>query len=92
MNDAEERISCALTIAMNLGGVEGEHHKAYVIDQMVRALTGCKYGEQPFMDCNGKPYVANVLNESDEYQQFIKEHNDGEDGPDSYEWDVGIPP
>ncbi len=26
------------------------------------------------------------------YDAFIAEANDGEDGPDTYEWDVGIPP
>lgn len=35
----EERIAKALAIAMQSGGVDGAHHKTWVIDQMVRALT-----------------------------------------------------
>ncbi len=35
----EQRIKQALDVAMRSGGVDGAHHKAWVIDQMVRALT-----------------------------------------------------
>lgn len=41
----EERIEEALEIAIRYGGISGEHHKAWVIDQMVRALTADKYNE-----------------------------------------------
>ncbi len=40
-------------------------HRAWVIDQMVRTLTG------------------------DGYTKFIEQACDGEDGPDTYEWDIG---
>jgi len=33
----------ALDIALNFGGIDGAHHKAWVIDQVVRALTGDEY-------------------------------------------------
>lgn len=36
----EQRIEDALDIARNYGGIDGAHHKTWVIDQMVRALTG----------------------------------------------------
>ncbi len=42
MNDAE-KIKAALDIAMQSGGVDGAHHKAWVIDQMVRILAGDGY-------------------------------------------------
>jgi len=48
--------------------IDGEHHKTWVIDQMVRTLTG------------------------DGYEQWVAEHNDGEDGPNSYTWHEGITP
>lgn len=38
-----ERITKALAIAMRSGGVDGNHHKAWVIDQMVRVLAGDSY-------------------------------------------------
>jgi len=31
-------IKKALDIALRYGGIDGDHHKAWVIDQMVRAL------------------------------------------------------
>ena len=67
MTDAE-RIQSAIDIAVQYGGIDGNHHKAWVIDQMVRALTG------------------------DHYDTLVAEACDGEDGPDTYEWDVGIAP
>lgn len=33
----------ALDIAFEYDGIEGDHHRAWVIDQMVRALTGSDY-------------------------------------------------
>lgn len=39
----EDKITEALGIAMRFGRVEGAHHKAWVIDQMVRALAGLQY-------------------------------------------------
>ena len=40
IKDREERIKNALTIAWRFGQIDGDHHKMWVIDQMVRAL--CK--------------------------------------------------
>lgn len=39
----DERISAALKIAHDYGQDDGDHHKAWVIDQVVRALTGDGY-------------------------------------------------
>lgn len=33
----------ALEIALQYGGIDGAHHKMWIIDQMVRALTGDRY-------------------------------------------------
>lgn len=43
MNVFEQRIKKALEIATQYGGIDGAHHKQWVIDQMVRALTAHKY-------------------------------------------------
>lgn len=42
MSDTQ-KIEKALTVALQYGGIDGAHHKAWVIDQMVRALTGDGY-------------------------------------------------
>jgi hypothetical protein len=61
----------ALEIIGRYGGIDEAHHKQWVLDQVVRRLTGERYAE------------------------WVRCHNDGEDGPESYEWDmwdVGVPP
>lgn len=39
----ERRIAKAIKLAIQYGGIDGDHHKAWVIDQMVRSLAGKKY-------------------------------------------------
>ncbi len=70
-----ERIQKAIDVADSYGSIDGDHHKMWVIDQMVRALTGCTHGV-----------------ESQEYKDFVANHKDGEDGPDTYDWPEGIAP
>lgn len=49
-----ERIESALTVAMEFGGIDGAHHKDWVIDQMVRALTGDDYDKYVAAYCDGE--------------------------------------
>jgi hypothetical protein len=62
-----ERIQLALAEIANFGQTDGDHHKAYVIDQVVRLL-------------------------AEDYDAWIAEYRDGEDGPETYSWDTGIAP
>lgn len=41
----EDRIAVALQIAVDYGGIDGSHHKDWVIDQMARVLAGDGYDE-----------------------------------------------
>ncbi len=77
----KNRVGQALTMALRFGGIDGDHHKAWVIDQMVRALTGCKFDKSD-----------TCLDDSEEYLQFVKDAKDGDDGPDTYDWNEGIAP
>lgn len=63
-----ERAQTAIDIAARFGGSDEAHHKAWVIDQMVRVLAG------------------------DDYDRIVAEACDGEDGPETYGWDVGVAP
>lgn len=65
---AEQRIEQALDCAFQYGQIDGDHHKLWVIDQMVRMLTGA------------------------DYDKIIADYEKGEDGPHTYEWDIGIAP
>lgn len=76
---ANPQVERALGFAERFGGIDGAHHKAWVIDQMVRALTGC-------------PMVGDLQGESEAYRTWVDTVKDGEDGPETYSWDEGIPP
>ena len=100
MNDAttlpagkkSERIEKALSIAVAYGGIDGAHHKDWVIDQMVRALTGCPVETftQPAQD--SEPYTYQGQGESEDYKALVAEACNGEDGPQTYNWETGIAP
>lgn len=66
--EAVEAIERALGLASMFGTTDGADHKAWVIDQMVRALAG------------------------EGYEEFVRKVKDGEDGPDTYEWNEGVAP
>jgi hypothetical protein len=42
---SDEAITKAVDLAVKYGGIDGDHHKAWVIDQMVRALAGDGYAK-----------------------------------------------
>lgn len=86
---AEYRIDEALNLLKRTGVAVGEaHHLEWTIDQMVRCLTGCPEIQKTSRD--GETYTT--LGESLEYQDFVKEMKDVEDGPDTYTWSTGIIP
>lgn len=80
-SNTEQRIERALEYAFKFGQIGGDHHKTWVIDQMVRALTGC-----------GIDTETQIQGSCNEYYEWLKKYNDGEEGPNTYSWDVGIAP
>jgi hypothetical protein len=54
MTDAEKRIKDAIDLAVRYGGIPGDHHKTWVIDQMVRVLAGEDYMEIVLDACKGE--------------------------------------
>lgn len=90
--DEQSRISKALEIAGSYGTVDGDHHKAWVIDQMVRALSDCPIETIEAVDCRGNVYSYKAFGESDEYLAFVEAVERGEDGPQTYSWPEGIAP
>ena len=49
------RISAAIAVADRYGQIDGAHHKAWVIDQMVRELLGAGY-EEWVLEYEGEDY------------------------------------
>ena len=50
----EERCWRAIRLAVRYGGIDGEHHKAWVIDQMVHVLAGERYNQIVADACKGE--------------------------------------
>lgn len=88
MSADADRISAALKIAGDFAGDDGSHHKAWCIDQMIRALTGCPMVEKTALDYRQQPYTYETMGESAEYEAFVARYGDGGE----YEWDTGIAP
>jgi len=88
----EEHVKKALDYAVRFGGIDGDHHKAWVIDRIVRALTRCPMIEVQKTSHNGITYTFQIQGESTEYLQLVADAKAGDDGPETYEWNVGIAP
>ena len=86
------RIHKALELINSYGGIDGGHHKMWVLDQVVRALTDCPTVTKTAKDHQGQEYIYETQGESLAYKEWVRQHNDGEDGPDTYCWDEGIAP
>ena len=57
-----------LDLIMQWGGVDGAHHKQWLLNEIVKAIT------------------------RDDYKKWVELYEEGEDGPNTYEWDTGIAP
>ena len=75
------------------GGIHGEHHKAWVLDQIARILNGTPVIISEAKWETGHTEIRVGLDEpSQSYIAWVTGWCDGEDGPDTYEYDVGISP
>lgn len=83
VEERDAMIEKAIIIAIRYAGIDGAHHKAWAIDQIVRALTACPQVEKTATDCRGNPYTYEAQGESEDYKMLVKECG---------EWDVGISP
>lgn len=72
----EDKITEAINVAYSYGQVDGSHHKAWVIDQMVRALLGDNYDEWVY-----------TYRKTDEDGNMTDPEDD-----DVYEWYEGVAP
>lgn len=97
MTDAEfealpASVRAAITVLMDLGSTDGDHHKQYAMDQTIRILTGCPAVQKTATDYRGRQYIYTGLGESELYKRVVAAFENGEDGPQTYSWDEGIAP
>jgi hypothetical protein len=82
----------ALYFVEHYGGIDGNHHKTWLIDQIARILNGCPLRVvEARWDDNQTEYRVTV-GTCDKYLTWVKDMNAGEDGPDTYAWEEGVPP
>jgi len=90
-----ERIEKALSILMDWGQVNGIYQKAWVIDQVVRALTGSPVRQTEISNKQDIIYTDTVMLKSEPYRQWVALYCAPEvpDDPDTgYTWSEGIAP
>ncbi len=90
MDDAQ-RIEAALEVVRRNVYIDGEHHKMWLIDQMVRILTGSPLEKAEATGAYGRPFTHDRLAESDRYRAFVEEFTviDEDDGSTVSTWDTG---
>lgn len=83
----------ALWYIGSYGGFDGEHHKAWVLDQVARILHGTPVIRREARWSNGESELRVRLDEpTAAYRKWVRELCDGEDGPDTYDYDEGVAP
>lgn len=80
----------ALELAFSYGQIDGSHHKAWTIDQMVRALTGENY--EKFINFYRFTADDGEAGESDTEVEGSEDEEDFEDREEIYSWDEGGAP
>lgn len=91
--DDAGKIKWALDYIMAYGGIDGAHHKDWVLDQVVRILNGTRIETcVAKWDCGTENLRFNTLEPSQDYIDWVDELKSGCDGPETYGYDEGIPP
>ena len=65
-----EKDQTILNLIFRYGGIDGGHHKQWLLNEIVRTTTETE----------------------EEYEQWVDKYEDGENGPQTYFWDIGIAP
>lgn len=74
-------------------GIDGVHHKDWLLDQVVRILTGSIVVISVAKWEDGTEELRMGLSTTtDEYDDFVRDYCIGEDGPKTYSYDEGIAP
>lgn len=83
----------ALEFIQRYGGIDGAHHKTWVLDQVARILLGSPIEDMRRAEWDDAPAEYRFeIGASDAYKAWVIECKAGEDGPDTYDYDEGIAP
>lgn len=83
----------ALYFIERYGQIDGEHHKLWVLDQVARILNGTPIIIKLASWSNGtSEYRISTGEPSPQYFEWVSQMRAGEDGPNTYGYDIGIAP
>lgn len=83
----------ALEFIQNYGGIDGAHHKTWVLDQVARILNGSPIEDLRRAEWDDTPAEYRFeIGASDAYRAWVVKCKAGKDGPDTYDYDEGIAP
>lgn len=66
--DPQAKLDKIQDLIEEFGEVDGDHHKKWLLDQIMRIIQGSNY------------------------RKWVRDYCKGEDGPHTYDWDIGIAP
>lgn len=73
--------------------ISGDHHKNWLIDQIVRILKDTEVVCNVYSFSDGtKENIVSLGEPTKNYHEWVKEMKFGEDGPGTYDYDAGIAP
>jgi len=85
--------SWAMVWIERYGSIDGDHHKAWLVDQLARILNGTEVIVRKAEWDNGDFEIRFSLKEpTQRYWDWVAEMKDGEDGAETYSYDFGIAP
>ena len=84
--------SWALYYIERYGGIDGSHHKQWLIDQVARILNGAPVTVVEARWGGGHTEYRVNVGACGQYTAWVTEMKAGEDGPETYDWDEGTPP
>jgi hypothetical protein len=84
----------ALEYIFAYGQMDGDHHKAWVLDQVARILLNAPVTIKQARWSNGHTELRKTVGTSEEYKRWVAEYCfDEETGdPDGYEYNCGVAP
>lgn len=92
LEEFNDPIKAALRLIERYGGIDGDHHKAWVLDQVARALHGAPVDVKIAVWTDSRPEIRTNVGSCISYLDWVLEMKNGKEGPDTYDYDEGIAP